>query len=725
MLHMYEIVKMTDMIGQKRGNYRLTRLLGSGGFADVYLGENIHLGNNVAIKILNARLNDNGIQQFKNEALTLIKLDHPHIIKILDFGTEDGIPYLIMAYAPNGTLADRHPLGTPMPIATVIAYVRQIAEALQYAHDHNVIHRDVKPENMLVGPNNAILLSDFGIARAMQTYTMKPQTQTSTAEHIIGSFAYMAPEQGAGRAVFASDQYALGVVAYQWLCGRPPFQGRIEELMIQHRLESPPPFPVALGIPSPIENVVMKTLFKDPRQRFGSIQEFATTLEQASMGKAFLKPPASEARPDTSQTPQASDVDSLYRQGVEAYAQGNLEQTEVCWQRVLTLVPNYGNGTLAPRMVNLRNELHPLRVQRLREQALTQSKAAQWQQEIETWNKLLQLQPGDEQAEERIQLAQHNSQYAYMYINAEAFVREGKITAAKTELTTLWNEAPHYGDPAGLAKRVGLEPRLDYEEVKKREQRAREIAFQRERQQLAVQQQAAQRQMAAQAKIDTRKGYLASLKARSTGIILSLFLLLIGTGTTTTIMAGYWTTDQNWMIAVGVTFLFAIIACAASYRKVLTFFPMFLTTLVSLAIVFGITWYLSTLHINYNHFGVSSFGLLGNRTLWIGRQLTFGIIMGLVSVGAAAAFLGEIYSSTFEGTIGTEFFIFVGSGLCFWLILGIISVLFGWSFNQWGWGFGFGWYFPWLSAFSIGAFLEGFIVGIVIMSAKPKPKAGN
>src|SRR6266571_8701594 len=155
------VARMSDFIGQQLGNYRLVRLLGQGGFADVYLGEHIHLGTQAALKMLKTRLVGSSMEQFRAEARTIASLVHPNIVRVLDFGIEDGIPFLVMDYASNGTLRQRHPRGIPLPPASIVLYVKQLASALQYVHDHKLIHRNVKPENMLVGQNNEILLDDF------------------------------------------------------------------------------------------------------------------------------------------------------------------------------------------------------------------------------------------------------------------------------------------------------------------------------------------------------------------------------------------------------------------------------------------------------------------------------------------------------------------------------------------------------------------------------------
>src|SRR5437667_7729930 len=136
---------MTDLLGQQLGNYRLIRLLGHGGFADVYLGEHIHLNTLAAIKVLDARLTADEITQFRNEARTIARLEHPHIVHVLDFGVEDRLPFLVMSYAPNGTLRQRHPKGIRLTPDEVMPYIKQVAHALQYAHNAKLMHSAAQP----------------------------------------------------------------------------------------------------------------------------------------------------------------------------------------------------------------------------------------------------------------------------------------------------------------------------------------------------------------------------------------------------------------------------------------------------------------------------------------------------------------------------------------------------------------------------------------------------
>ena len=267
---------MIDRVGQQIGNYRLIRLLGEGGFAEVYLGEHLHLGTYAAIKILQTQLTRDDVEQFRSEARIIASLEHPNIVRVLDFGVEGKIPFLVMSYAPNGTLRQLHGKGESVPLPTIVSYVKQVADALQYAHEQKLIHRDVKPENMLLGRRHEVLLSDFGIALVAQS------SHYQGTRDVVGTVAYMAPEQIQGKPRPASDQYALGIIVYEWLSGVRPFQGSFSEIAVQHTIVPPPPLRDRIPAISPdIEQVVLMALAKDPQQRFANIQAFANALEQA------------------------------------------------------------------------------------------------------------------------------------------------------------------------------------------------------------------------------------------------------------------------------------------------------------------------------------------------------------------------------------------------------------------------------------------------------------
>jgi len=272
---------MQDYVGQQLGHYWLLRQVGKGGFANVYLGEHLHLGTQAAIKVLSTYLAEADNEQFRREASMIARLEHPHIVRVLDFGFQDGLPFLVMSYAPNGTLRQRYARGSRLPLPTIISYVRQLASALQFAHERKIIHRDVKPENMLLGTQGELLLSDFGIALTGQSSEYHDNKGTA------GTIAYMAPEQLQGKPRRASDQYSLGVVVYEWLCGEWPFQGTALEIALKHQIASSPPLREKVQPLSPaVEHVVLKALEKDPERRFESVQTFAMALEQASQESA-------------------------------------------------------------------------------------------------------------------------------------------------------------------------------------------------------------------------------------------------------------------------------------------------------------------------------------------------------------------------------------------------------------------------------------------------------
>ena len=268
---------MADRIGQQLGNYRLIRLIGRGGFADVYLGKHLHLNTLAAIKVLRVRLIGNTLEQFRSEAQVIASLTHPHIVRVLDFGVENGVPFLVMDYAPNGTLRRLYSRDTSLSPTTIVPYITQVAAALQYAHERKLVHRDIKPENMLLGHNHEVLLSDFGLVSTAQS-----STSISTKE-TAGTIHYMAPEQIQGKPRPASDQYALGVIVYEWLTGTRPFNGTYWEIVTQHLSVPPPPMHEKVPDISPeLEQVVMVALEKDAHRRFATVRAFANALLQAS-----------------------------------------------------------------------------------------------------------------------------------------------------------------------------------------------------------------------------------------------------------------------------------------------------------------------------------------------------------------------------------------------------------------------------------------------------------
>ncbi len=314
-----------DRSGQQLGSYRLLRMLATGGFAEIYLGEHIHLNTYAAIKILHAQIDDEDLEQFRAEARIVARLRHPNIVSVLDFNAQQDTPFLVMNYAPNGNLRQRHLKYTTVPPAIISTYLTQIAAALQYAHREHVIHRDIKPENMLVGRHNEILLSDFGIA------VIERSTHSQAIYAVIGTLSYMSPEQLEGKPRPASDQYSLAVVVYEWLCGECPFRGSMSEISVQHLNATPPSLQERNATVSPaIEEVVFKALAKDPAQRYPDVQSFAQAFERAigqqqlylhsSNGIVGSIAPVVPANVHLSPTVQAASFEDLFRRDEAAVA---------------------------------------------------------------------------------------------------------------------------------------------------------------------------------------------------------------------------------------------------------------------------------------------------------------------------------------------------------------------------------------------------------------------
>ena len=263
----------TGRVGQQIGSYRIKSILDKNSTGEIYLSEDIYHRNVVAIKVLNSSLSLYERAQFLSEASFIAKLVHPHIVRTIDFGVERDAPYLITDYLPNGSLRQRHAKGETLPLGTIKIYIKQIAAALQYAHNQRIPHCNLKPENMLLGLHLEILLSDFRIAAVTQ--------------HLQGrdNSVYTAPEQLAGRPCLASDQYALGIVLYEWLTGEQPSSEDLNFLEMSRQLSSIFPSPLRQRFPKislALEGALVRALDKDPDRRFKRIENFADAIEQAS-----------------------------------------------------------------------------------------------------------------------------------------------------------------------------------------------------------------------------------------------------------------------------------------------------------------------------------------------------------------------------------------------------------------------------------------------------------
>lgn len=305
---------MSNREGQQLGHYYLLRLLKQNEMFEVYLGEHIYLHTQAAIKVLRIQLSDSDLELFLSKARVIANLVHSNIVRLLDFGVQGTTPFLVVSYAPHGTLRNLHPIGTPLAVASIISYVEQIAMGLQYAHERQLMHLNVSPENMLLGTNNAVLLSDFST-----TFINSLSSQKEI--EMVNSMRYAAPEQILGRPTPSTDQYALGAVVYEWLCGTPLFRGSYQEIAYQHLHSSPQPLYKKIPAILPeVEEVVLRALAKAPQQRFANVQIFAHALEKAHQLEVLtvrrypFKPQPQSLLPPTQPIPPSKLNSSSYTQ---------------------------------------------------------------------------------------------------------------------------------------------------------------------------------------------------------------------------------------------------------------------------------------------------------------------------------------------------------------------------------------------------------------------------
>ncbi|HTD36586.1 MAG TPA: Stk1 family PASTA domain-containing Ser/Thr kinase [Candidatus Limnocylindrales bacterium] len=282
--------------------YRVDGTLGNGGMANVYVGTDTLLRRRVAIKVLREQYasDDDFVKRFSYEAQAAAKLSHPNIVNVFDFGREDHSYYIVMELVDGATLGDimRDERVLPEPVA--VDYAIQIASGLAYAHRQGLLHRDVKPANILVTKDDVVKLSDFGIARAVSEHTLGV-TQPGM---VMGSVAYISPEQAQGHELDErSDLYSVGVVLYQMLTGSLPFVGETPvAVALKHVSEPPPPIdPRTTGVSPAIASIVARLLRKNPQERFASATELASALREARE-----KPHAALAGPAFAEAPTSS-----------------------------------------------------------------------------------------------------------------------------------------------------------------------------------------------------------------------------------------------------------------------------------------------------------------------------------------------------------------------------------------------------------------------------------
>ena len=284
---------MQILTGQSIGRYHVLEQLGEGGMAVVYKAYDTRLERNVAFKVLRTDLFgeavlDQVLKRFEREAKSLAKLKHPNIVNILDFGEHEGMPFLVMEFLPGGTLKQR--LGQAIPWQKAFRTLLPVARGLSYAHQHGIIHRDVKPANILMDENDQPVLTDFGIAKLLEG----TEGHTLTGSGVgIGTPEYMAPEQGIGAHVIdaRADIYSLGIVLYEMITGRKPYVADTPMAVVLKQMTDPLPRPTGFvpDLPEGAENILIKALAKQAKDRYEDMNALMTAMEAEITGSPKLE----------------------------------------------------------------------------------------------------------------------------------------------------------------------------------------------------------------------------------------------------------------------------------------------------------------------------------------------------------------------------------------------------------------------------------------------------
>ncbi len=258
--------------------FDLEVLVGSGGMSTVFRAHDVQLDRRVALKILHERFADEGeyIERFRSEARAAAQLTHPNIVTVIDRGEDQGRQYIVFEFVEGENLKDLIVRSGPLPVRRAVELALSVADGLSFAHDHGLVHRDVKPQNVLLSENGSVKVTDFGIARFVEAESGVTQTGT-----VVGTGEYLAPEQASGGAVSAAtDVYSLGVVLWEMLAGRVPFEGdTFVAVALRHVNETPPAIrEFRSDVPPRLAAAVEKALQKDPAERFPAMEAFAAEL---------------------------------------------------------------------------------------------------------------------------------------------------------------------------------------------------------------------------------------------------------------------------------------------------------------------------------------------------------------------------------------------------------------------------------------------------------------
>jgi len=343
---------MWDLTGRALGPYQIVSVIGQGGMGTVYKALQPSLNRHVAIKVLPSYLaqDEDFVQRFRHEATIAASLQHPNILNVYDVGEEEHLHYIVMQLLEGCTLAQLLEREKALPLARTARIISQMASALDCAHQHDLVHRDVKPSNIFVGPGDHATLMDFGIVKALSGTRL---TRTGVT---VGTPEYMSPEQIEGQPLdHRSDLYSLGVVLYQMLAGRVPFVADTPNSVLYAHVHKPPAPPSQLNpsIVQPVEAVVLKAIAKDPQVRYQSGAEMATALDAAV------------------QRAEPMMLEYLYTQATQLMAAGKMDEAVTLWEQLRRIRPDYKDA--AAQMTHAQRQSEAAREYRDLAQAVRQA----------------------------------------------------------------------------------------------------------------------------------------------------------------------------------------------------------------------------------------------------------------------------------------------------------------------------------------------------------------
>ena len=307
---------MTVIGSRLNGRYRVEDRIGSGGMSTVYRAFDETLEREVAIKILHGHISEDepSLERFRREARTVAQLSHPHVVMVIDAGEDDGHPYIVFEHVRGETLKDRIKREGQLPVAEAVAYAIEIGRGLQAAHERSLVHRDVKPQNVLIDDEGRAKVTDFGIALGLES------NQLTGAGKVIGTTDYVSPEQAMGQEVTGqSDVYSLGIVLYEMLTGKVPFSGDSHvSVAMKHINEGLPDVRrVRPEVSAALASLIERATAKDPRARYASMADFVHDLEEVlSYESARSGGATGEATAILSQLPQAASARRTRRRRV-------------------------------------------------------------------------------------------------------------------------------------------------------------------------------------------------------------------------------------------------------------------------------------------------------------------------------------------------------------------------------------------------------------------------